>query len=72
MEASVVGAHGLSGCSSRSPECGLISCGSGSAAAAQEFSHFVACRILVPSPGIKPAFPNLQGKVLTTGLPEKP
>ena len=48
-------------------QCGPISCGSGSVVAAQEFSRFVACGILVPSPGIKLAFPNLQGEVLPTG-----
>ena len=30
-----------------------------------------ACGILAPWPGIKPAFPALEGEVLTTGLPGK-
>ena len=30
-----------------------------------------ACGILAPRPGIKPALPALEGKVLTTGLPGK-
>ena len=34
------------------------------------FGH-EACRILAPQPGIEPAFPALEGKVLTTGLPRK-
>ena len=32
------------------------------------FGH-KACGILAPRPGIKPAPPELEGKVLTTGLP---
>ena len=28
-----------------------------------------ACRVLSPQPGIEPAYPSLEGKVLTTGLP---
>ena len=34
-------------------------------------SFSVACGILVPQPGIKPAFPALQGRFLTTGPPAK-
>ena len=34
------------------------------------FGH-KACGILVPQPGIKPATPALEGKVLTTGPPGK-
>ena len=30
-----------------------------------------ACGILVPQPGIEPAFPALEGKVRATGLPGK-
>ena len=30
--------------------------------------HPVACGTLVPQPGIKPASPALEGRVLTTGL----
>ena len=30
-----------------------------------------ACGILAPQPGIEPALPALEGKVLTTGPPEK-
>ena len=30
-----------------------------------------ACGILAPRPGIEPTTPALEGKVLTTGLPEK-
>ena len=30
-----------------------------------------ACRILAPQPGIKPACPEMEGKVLTAGLPGK-
>ena len=32
---------------------------------------YEACGILVPSPGIEPAPPALEGKVATTGLPGK-
>ena len=69
----------LSSCSARASHDSGFSCCKhrlrgvrASVAGAQEFSRFVACGILVPSPGIKPAFPNLQGEVLTTGLPKKP
>ena len=31
----------------------------------------MACGILVPQPGIKPASPALEGRFLTTGPPEK-
>ena len=31
----------------------------------------VACRILIPWPGIEPEFPALQGGLLTTGVPGK-
>ena len=34
------------------------------------FGH-EACEILTPRPGIEPAPPALEGKVLTTGKPEK-
>ena len=34
------------------------------------FGH-KACRILAPGPGIEPAPPELEGEVLTTGLPGK-
>ena len=30
-----------------------------------------SCEILAPQPGIEPAFPALEGEVLTTGLPGK-
>ena len=35
------------------------------------FFGLEACGILAPWPGIKPAAPALEGKVLTTGLPGK-
>ena len=37
------------------------------------FGHtaWQACGILVPQPGIKPALPALESRVLTTGLPGK-
>ena len=35
-------------------------------------SRSLACRILVPWPGIKPAFPALQGRFLTTEPPGSP
>ena len=43
----------------------------GSVVAASELSFSAACRILVPSPGIKLMSPALQGGFLTTGPPGK-
>ena len=34
-------------------------------------SMWMACEILVPCPGIKPASPALQGRFLTIGPPER-
>ena len=39
---------------------------------ALKLNHLVACRILVPWPGIKPASPALQGRYLPTGPSGKP
>ena len=44
---------------------------SGTAVVACELSCPSACRILVPQTGIKPLFPALQGRFLTTGPPGK-
>ena len=44
---------------------------SGSVVEACELSYSSACRILVPQTGIKPMFPALQGRFLTTGPPGK-
>ena len=55
----------------------LSSCGAqalehgGSVAAARRLSCPGACGILVPRPGIEPAFPALEGGFLTTGPPGK-
>jgi len=39
----------------------------GSLTAIHGLSGPIACGILVPQPGIKPAFPALEGRFLTTG-----
>ena len=44
----------------------------GSVVAACGLSCPTACRILVPQPGVEPKSPVLQGRFLTTRLPEKP
>ena len=44
---------------------------SGSVVVTCELSRASACRILVPQTGIKPMFPALQGRFLTTGPPGK-
>ena len=50
----------------------LSSCGVwASLVAAGGFSCLVACGILVPRPGIKPASPALEDEFLTTGLSGK-
>ena len=43
----------------------------GSVVAASDLSCSVACGILVPQPGIKPAYPALKSRFLTTGPPGK-
>ena len=35
------------------------------------FFNLEACGVLAPYPGMKSTLPALEGKVLTTGLPEK-
>ena len=62
---SVVAVHWLSSCGVRAPEC------MGSVAVARGLSCPVACGILVPQPGIKPASPALQDRFLTPGPPGK-
>ena len=44
----------------------------GSVVAAHELSGPLACRILVPRPGIKPTSSALEGRFLTTGPPRNP
>ena len=61
----VVALRLLSSCSARAPQ------GAGSVVAARRLSCPAACGILVPQPGIEPAFPALEGGFLTTGPPGK-
>ena len=46
---------------------GLSSLVQDSLVAARELSSLAACGILVPRPGVAPAFPELQGRFLTSG-----
>ena len=64
-KASVVAAHKRSHCGTWAPE------RAGSEVVARRPSCSVACGILVPQPGIEPAFPAHQGKFLTTGPPRE-
>ena len=59
------GARGLCSCGMGDPE--LV----GSVVAAHALSCPAACGILVPRPGIEPAFPALEGGFLTPGPPGK-
>ena len=64
-QASLVAVPGLSTCGAWAPEhvgSVVVVCG---------LSCPVACGILVPQPGIKPASPALEGGLLTTGPPGK-
>ena len=58
-------AHGVFCCGTWAPE------HMGSVVAVHGLSCPVACGILVPQPGIKPASPALEGGFLTTGPPGK-
>ena len=61
----LVVARGLSSCDVQAPEC------TGSVVVAHGLRCPVACGILVPLPGIKPASSALEGGFLTTGPPGK-
>ena len=62
---SVVAVRGLSICGTWVPE------RAGSVVAARRLSCPTACGILVPRPGIEPASPALEGRLLTTAPPGK-
>ena len=49
----------------------IVCCGAQTPVMALRPSCFLACGILVPSPGIKPMSPALQGRFLTAGPPGK-
>ena len=50
----------------------VVACGGSSLGEMHGLRCPVACKILVPQPGIEPAYPALKGGFLTTGLPGKP